>query len=454
MIPTRPYEPPPKIHVEPVKHWPWLRRGVVTQIPAFILLNTRTGKLHAEPRLADHERRRAGWYDPSRDLWVLGAGWRRRPTIIALHTNGGPWTESVEVVNEHLDLIAPTAQELLNRLAPIPGTADWDWTPQATAAIERIALASDRETQALSRPIPERPLSGIVVTLAEVLDQDPSLIDPTWAAMSDAELDRVADYFTDVTEGTTTTTWAPDHDLRLKLCEHLKIGWHENIRPGCYPLYQFSVVRARVDLRAQRDRLITAKTGLPTGPAIMLVNPDSLPGTFTASTTDADLVRLAARVDAQIAHDRQLSTTGTVDYLRALRDRARERVRREASDAGRMAAELERQLAALRATRNGLVAQVIGFHEAPEWEEGAVNYAEIGRLASMTRQGARTAFTKLAEIPGDDDDEALRNVAAVEDVTIGPATGDFCHEHYSWLCQAGQGKCQGPPATRSETHQP
>lgn len=23
-----------------------------------------------------------------------------------------------------------------------------------------------------------------------------------------------------------------------------------------------------------------------------------------------------------------------------------------------------------------------------------------------------------------------------------PARGQFCHAHFSWLCQAGQGKCQ------------
>jgi hypothetical protein len=23
-----------------------------------------------------------------------------------------------------------------------------------------------------------------------------------------------------------------------------------------------------------------------------------------------------------------------------------------------------------------------------------------------------------------------------------PAKGEFCHRHFSWLCQAGQGKCQ------------
>lgn len=26
----------------------------------------------------------------------------------------------------------------------------------------------------------------------------------------------------------------------------------------------------------------------------------------------------------------------------------------------------------------------------------------------------------------------------------GPAVGQFCDEHLSWLCQAGQGECQRP----------
>jgi hypothetical protein len=26
--------------------------------------------------------------------------------------------------------------------------------------------------------------------------------------------------------------------------------------------------------------------------------------------------------------------------------------------------------------------------------------------------------------------------------TAAPTRGEFCHKHFSWLCQAGQGKCQ------------
>ena len=26
-----------------------------------------------------------------------------------------------------------------------------------------------------------------------------------------------------------------------------------------------------------------------------------------------------------------------------------------------------------------------------------------------------------------------------------PAPGHFCHQHFSWLCQAGQGECQRSP---------
>lgn len=26
--------------------------------------------------------------------------------------------------------------------------------------------------------------------------------------------------------------------------------------------------------------------------------------------------------------------------------------------------------------------------------------------------------------------------------TKAPTRGEFCHKHFSWLCQAGQGKCQ------------
>lgn len=29
-----------------------------------------------------------------------------------------------------------------------------------------------------------------------------------------------------------------------------------------------------------------------------------------------------------------------------------------------------------------------------------------------------------------------------EQTPSAPAPGQFCHEHFSWLCQAGQGECQ------------
>ena len=32
--------------------------------------------------------------------------------------------------------------------------------------------------------------------------------------------------------------------------------------------------------------------------------------------------------------------------------------------------------------------------------------------------------------------------AAPDRSPIRPARGDFCHRHFSWLCQAGQGQCQ------------
>lgn len=33
---------------------------------------------------------------------------------------------------------------------------------------------------------------------------------------------------------------------------------------------------------------------------------------------------------------------------------------------------------------------------------------------------------------------------------VSPAPGEFCHTHWSWLCQAGQGKCQEEAAVPAE----
>ncbi len=109
---------------------------------------------------------------------------------------------------------------------------------------------------------------------------------------------------------------------------------------------------------------------------------------LTASSTDADLAAIAERIATE--HHRNIDNI--TEFLTWLRARARHRVRREATEAGELVAKLEAELRAARAARADLVTQVIGFREQPEWEGGGLNYAAVGRLAAMSRQGAAAAF--------------------------------------------------------------
>jgi hypothetical protein len=361
------------------------------------VLDTRTGSLYAEPSPpgnTDH----GPYYDPQLDLWACAWGYERTPTRIAWFVRQHwDWAKTSGGTADQLARIAPVAQHLLDNLAPVPGTAaEWEWPPAATAAEDRIrsgvSYSQHSDDEFWAAPLPDRGHYG-VVSVAELLDTCPSYADPAWITMSDAELDAVAADLcgSPVRSGRSLPPWVKDA---------LRSRFHpEADRMGTVPIY---LVGGRIGLRAWRNAAIEAHAGMPARQASEHLTTLTSPAVdeLSAVTTDIELRKLAAQVDAEVGHRDHVALVGTVDYLRRLRAEMRTRVRAELEALGTRYTALAAELQQLSAARTGLLHQVLAFREPPEWPDGAdePNYAELGRIAGMTRQSARDAVQRALNI--------------------------------------------------------
>lgn len=382
---------------------------------AIVILNVRTGEFTARNFLDSFERDmvrrgqgRTGvpWYDPGTDMWMRAHYWGRTPTWLAWAVNFGTWSKTAVDVNTVLGILRPLAQQLVDALDAVPGTGDYDWTLRA-AALERLidsafstysgvagviefvqAVVDDEQRKA-------RPYGG-TVTFAELIEADPDLVDPSWAAMTDAQLDEVARVWTGVADygGKHIDT---DGRTGQRLCERFNwAGWQDGVAPAKDPYpgnVTFAVLHARTDLRRWRDESLQRATGLPTVYAAAAF-PGGYPGDdLTGSTSEGDLQRIAAAIDAEAAHRDGVALVGTLDMLVAQRAQMQARVRREAAAEGRRAADLRKQYLEASAARDGRLWQVIGFGQQPEHNaDGTRNFSAIAELGTISRVAAAQKF--------------------------------------------------------------
>lgn len=232
---------PPRVTVRPPsEHWtdyptPRVPDGGIVRV----VLNVHTGALYAVPAPVGATTR-GPYYDPDQDLWHRAWGYDRTPTRLAWDVRlNWPWTQSATDAADYLTRIVPTAQHLVDHLAPIPGAGSaWDWTPAATAAESRIRAVISALQQAgadfCAVPLPDRGYG--VVAVSEVLETVPELVDPAWATMGDADLDRVA------------AAWLRPRFLSPRVEQALRDRFHAGVGG---PIH---LVRGRVDLREWRRR--------------------------------------------------------------------------------------------------------------------------------------------------------------------------------------------------------
>lgn len=386
---------PPRVHIRPPNQtwtkYPWARHAEGSIVR--VVLNVRTGDIYTDPSPSG-DTSGGPYYDPSLDLWSRAWGYERTPARIAWDARSNwDWTRTSETVAAQLARIAPIAQHLLDHLAPVPGTdGEWDWTPAATAAEDRIrsgvCYTQHSDDDWWAEPLPDRGHYG-VVAVSELLDTVPDMADPAWATMTDAELDAVAG------EWCGTPERPSGRYLPSRIESAVRDRFHPSDSPHGSSGVPIHLVRGRIDLRAWRAAAIEARTGMPATPAGEYL--DGSEGTavdgLTDTASDTELEQLAARVDAEAAHRDRVALVGTVDYLRRHRAAMRARARAELAAIGARHAAAAAELQRLSAVRAGLLHKVVAFREPPEWPDGAdePNYAELGRVARMTRQSAREA---------------------------------------------------------------
>lgn len=414
-VSPRPYEPP-TVTVSPPEVWSTPQHTNGTWLLRFVL-DTRNGQFTARPTTWSEPHRTADqpFYDPGEDLWVAGKSepWHRTPALLGWDMWHPNWPPELDNITDLLLKLELAANVLLAELLPVPDTfGEWEWSPGATAAYERIKLAVyfGSNKPWIDDPLPER--AERVVSLSEVLDTAPDVLDTVikdaeaaegiidWPGdrhgdrlsvqeHTDADLDRLA----------ALLTGPPTYHLPAEVLKRLYGRYFPDVRTTIYQ--QPHIVGARTGLREERNRLLTARTGLPVRQAAAYWGGDD-PAGLIPELDDGDMDDLIHRLVNDAAREHRVALIGTADYLYDRRAIARERVRDALHDAGDNVRQAEQVLAAARASRASLVGRILSWRAEPEVHpDGTVDYAEVGRLAGMTRQGARQLCEALTAGPDD-----------------------------------------------------
>lgn len=406
-----------------------------------IVLDVQDGQLSAENwhQGRDFHDTKLPSYYPHRDLYFVGGGahdwWTRDARRLGWSPSHYPvFPGDPATFVATLELMAKWAKELVDALEPLPD-GGWDWTPRASAAYERIGYLTSYGTRGLlvektdptdqwhgdgTAPLPDRHHYG-AVSFDEVLAAaGPGWAESVWATMTDAQLDDVA--------ASLVSPWRSPATPYRKLVGHIV---EERLKatilfskPGLQrgkslaevnqsmPLH---VLGARAGLRRWRAARIADVRQMPVqhAAAYFTEDPTRWPETLRAASSDRELERIAELVDAEAAHAHMVALVGVIDLLTIARTDLRVLKRAELAAAGDAHVSLAAELRQLGDRRASLLFEVASFQDGPEWdaEKGEPNYAELGRLARMTRQATRERLTGDAPppaVPAEDVAAAVR----------------------------------------------
>lgn len=269
--------------------------------------------------------------------------------------------------NALAERIRPLAQLLVDRLVSVPGTETRDWTAEAVAAGRDITRACSRHQH------PPLGRDGYrLVQAADVAAALPQVVDPAWAEMGDAALDRAAEIV-----------------LRLTFQRHPQLysllGFCEADRP--------EIVGARAFVYAYRTEQHATRRPLDAA-AWFSRTERSLQDRVTVDTTDAQLEQLAAREqDAATAEGFKL--LGAHAVAAAHRDAERARLVEQLPDLGAARDRARMAAAAAHAEVLARIAKIaswgdpaIGVEVSALAEAAALDPAEVDAfLAACVDQG-------------------------------------------------------------------
>lgn len=436
------YVPPATITVAPPSFLIEDRNTAGDQL--VIVLDTETGRLHAEQwttrRIHDHG---GPAYRPTRDLYFVGAGhdwWTRGARRLGWTPSHWPaYPAAQDTFVAALELMGRWAKELVDALDPLPGDG-WDWTLRASAAYERIGYLVSYGPGGMNRdkpadpddlwfgdgtePLPERHHYG-AVSFEEVLATAPAgWAQPVWATLGDRELDMIA--------ATLVNPFHHDQDIPDQLRARVSHDHENRLKAGIqfskpYPndpptlaernkSMPLHVLGARAGLRRYRDALVTDAAGKPAQHAAVFLqlHPEAMPMTLRAASSDREVERIATVLAAEVAEQYEVALVAAVTELTARRADMRALARAELSAAGDAYTHMARELRQLGDRRAGLLLEVASFQEEPEWDtdKGEPRYAELGKLARMTRQAVRERLTAGEPLPAVPDDDVAAAILA------------------------------------------
>lgn len=254
--------------------------------------------------------------------------------------------------------LAPLAQQLVDSLFRVAGTDDLEWSTESAAAVRAIYAACDRYHQG---PRGVEVVKAATVNFGDAVAAVPELAQGAWAEMDDAGLDRAADAWT---RGATNAY------------PQLKETFGEPYRDGGG--IGLDVYGARSWLYAYRAHEADHRPVL--GAAAWFAQKEhTLTGRVTANHDDDALTAFAKR-ERTAAANAGIKLVAIDRVVRAYRDELRARI---VADELPRAAKAVEKLKDAKATRAGLLAQIIGWGD-PRYHSD--KDAELGRLAGVTRQ--------------------------------------------------------------------
>ncbi|WP_086708935.1 hypothetical protein [Streptomyces antimycoticus] len=378
-----------------------------------IVLDTRTGELrfHCE----DWTRRQSRTEIADSQQWTINPiTWVTVPRVLYWIIQSGvdelPYL-TAEEGNALAHRIAPTAQDLLDHLRPIPGTDELDWSAAAITAGHAVDQMTDR-------PGGTHGYGYALVDMERAVAVLPGMVRRHWAELPDAELDQAAE---DVNRlAGCNERWWPELPSLLGL-ENRKLrvvgtrAW----------LYQHRLDRAGGRTPVDADKWLTLRYGMWVGPASVPADAEEPPPSLISTDDDTQALIQAAEIADGAAHAQGIRLLNTVDVLHRFRREMRVRLVEELDTFGRRRKSAENELAKARTATNSRILQIIGWGD-PSWD----NDAELARRAQMSRQ----AVNKLR-------DQLTDPVYVDVELHDAGGTARICHigEGWWWLGHGGDG---------------
>ncbi|MFJ9523246.1 hypothetical protein ACIRPK_34025 [Kitasatospora sp. NPDC101801] len=299
-------------------------------------------------------------YVPEELYWIVDSGFATRPHL------------TVEQGNALARRAWDAAQELVSSLQEVPGTGEYDWSAAAIRAGNEITRLCHRNPAGYSDRY-------IYADMADAVAAVPEIVRPVWVDYRNEQLDYDAGALTRLLGS--NQMW---HEDLLVLLGHDRADRHRFSVVGTRAwLYRFREEKAGGRQALDAVRWFTADRGRP------------VEGRVPVEAAEKDL-QLLATAEQREATMENVLLVGTVEVLRAERDRARQVLVDQLADLGVRREDAIRDAKLARAAVNARLLQISSWGD-----QRYENQAELAKSARMTRQ----AVSQLLGAVEADEDE-------------------------------------------------